>query len=112
MITYDETIDPRDPKVWTTLVEMRDIAQEAAKNLPQEEREMTLAERVIMTRLSAAMGSYALATAAAQGFIQLRLLNELRFVTEVIVDMAFMLGRGLLPLEDFDNVPEWIDKED
>lgn len=108
MITKHEAINTMDPKVWDVIDEMQSII---ADNYDEylKDANLSLEEKVVMNRylvtLSAILTQTSLINDPAQRF---SLVAEGTELIEQIVYSLVALGKGLLPLDKFENVPEWV----
>jgi len=109
MITKHEAINPLDPQLWKVLADMATAAADHIKDMPMEDLTNTTPEAVVINRCHVAIISMMMLIANEKDPLTRSLLvYQTDSTIEQLTHLLVALGRGLLPLDEFDNVPEWV----
>lgn len=109
MITKHESISPQDPKLWKEIAKMEKIIYEHRDEINEKAGELTIAESVVIARYECALLAMVQAAADADPATYAAMLSLAPNTIKDIVGRLVALGKGLLPLDEFENVPEWVE---
>ncbi len=116
MITYHEAVPAPNAKTMEVFFDMVDLTDEAVMGLPEETRRATIAEAAVLSRIKAAIATAACIlvnnVGGARSPVAMAELDRFLELVQQAVHMAASLGKGFVPLEDLDNVPEWVVEDD